>query len=231
MLEPIPVGRSEKYVLINSKDIVEGLQYNGFRLASVHAGSPKTGKEVIRMRHQDPFVFNGETLFPEIIIHNSYNGRHRFTFQMGVFRVICSNGLTITVVDLGNFDAIHRGEAAKTVEQLVQAKTTATPKLVEVLGQMQHRVLSDQERIEYALKAAEFRWKRNFSPEDTKVLLEAARWEDKKPDLWHTFNVVQENLIQARVKPEGVKRLKPITLGQRIEEVNEFLFEQAYSLI
>jgi hypothetical protein len=38
---------------------------------------------------------DGDTVFPRILLTNSHDGKNAFTFQAGLFRLVCSNGLVI----------------------------------------------------------------------------------------------------------------------------------------
>jgi hypothetical protein len=46
----------------------------------------------------DDVVINGEdgdTVFPQILLTNSHDGKNAFQFQAGLYRLVCSNGLVI----------------------------------------------------------------------------------------------------------------------------------------
>ena len=45
------------------------------------------------------FIINGkdgDTVFPQVLLTNSHDGKNAFTFTAGLFRMICENGLVIS---------------------------------------------------------------------------------------------------------------------------------------
>jgi len=58
-----------------------------------------------------------DDIFPKLTIYNSYNGKMRYQFIMGFYRLICSNGLTIPIVDsLTKIKAMHTPKIEKLVD-------------------------------------------------------------------------------------------------------------------
>lgn len=58
--------------------------------------------------------------------------------------------------------------------------------------------LAPSQRKAFAKGAAKLRFGEEL-PFDSELLLQPRRVEDQKVDLWHTFNVVQENLIKGGI--------------------------------
>jgi len=54
-----------------------------------------------------------DAIFPRITVINSYDGSIRYHFQMGFFRQICSNGLTVSVGDTKEIVSMHTPKLGK----------------------------------------------------------------------------------------------------------------------
>jgi hypothetical protein len=55
-------------------------------------------KHLVVFRNPD-VVINGkdnDTVFPQVLLTNSHDGKNAFTFTAGLFRIICENGLVIS---------------------------------------------------------------------------------------------------------------------------------------
>lgn len=82
------------------------------------------------------------------------------------------------------------------------------------------------------MKAAEARWKKQFTPKQAEALLKAARPEDDGMDAWKVYNRIQENILKGGIKIEGFKRTpRALTDVRRYEKVNGEIFKAAYSFV
>ncbi|MCE2771820.1 MAG: DUF945 domain-containing protein, partial [Saprospiraceae bacterium] len=89
---------SSKYVAISSKKLISDLEENGFHLSGFQTKKKgaKSSAHLIRMRYNKELILKGETLYPEVVIRNSFDGTVGFECSMGIFRLVCSNGLTVS---------------------------------------------------------------------------------------------------------------------------------------
>ncbi|MDA4825138.1 DUF932 domain-containing protein, partial [Enterobacter kobei] len=53
--------------------------------------------------------------------------------------------------------------------------------------------------------ALEYKYDGGHSPVTPDQLLQSRRWEDKSPDLWTTFNRIQENVIKGGISGKTAK--------------------------
>ena len=234
-LAPNPQNVSDKYVVIDSQKLVNELQARGFELRSIMARATGTGQHVIRMRAANDYKApNGETLFPEVVIKNSYNGKSSFCVQMGIFRLVCSNGLTILDNSFGSFTmkTRHVGDEAKLAEQITFDFIENLASVWQVQERMATKILTEKQAIQLAMKAAEARWKKTFTAEEAAVLLKVARPEDAGLDAWSVYNRLQENVLNGGIKVGDMKREpKAINYAKKHAKVNEAIFEAAYALV
>lgn len=225
----VDTGRGEKYVYIDSRELVAGLQAHGFEIAAVITRRTKTEKHCIRMRGTVPIKFGKEVLFPEIVIWNSYDGKKSFAIEFGLWRQVCSNGLTIRIKEFASYYTRHIGEPAQLAMQIANDHAKQVKKLATVPKQMAAVILNDDQKIDLAIKMAENRWKETFTKEDAQALLAVTRPEDDGDNLWTVFNRVQEKLLQGgEFKMSFGKRNATKVAGSTwSEEINAAMFDSA----
>ena len=54
-------------------------------------------------------VSDGDTVFPQILMTNSHDGKNSFQFQAGLYRLVCSNGLVIADAQFEDVKMRHMG--------------------------------------------------------------------------------------------------------------------------
>jgi hypothetical protein len=116
--------------------------------------------------------------------------------------------------------------------ELVKEFAANLPKFQEIQQALVERQLTDEEKVEFAMKAAQIRFKGQFTEADAEKLLEIARPEDDGNDMWKIFNRIQEKLMGKGFKGENMKKAaKPITRATEDIRVNAELFKLAMSYI
>jgi hypothetical protein len=196
---------SANYVAISSQKLMNDLQANGFQLSGFQTKKKgaKSSAHLIRMRYNKELILNGEILYPEVVIRNSFDGTVRFECAMGIFRLVCSNGLTVSDsrFEYKIYKVRHFGQKAMDIsEKVISGEIVANffellPKLKEYVLQQMSVNLTEEKAIEFAMKAAALRFKRAFTQKEAMVLLESGRFADDENTLWAIQNRIQEKLI------------------------------------
>lgn len=230
---------SSRYVVMDTEKLANyllGLTPKGepiFELRQIINSRSKVagkGKHIVRLRTIKSYQLDGDTLFPEIVIMNSHDGSCPLRVEMGVFRLVCTNGLVVKSKDLGEIKIRHMGTPQEAAFQIVTQFVANAPKFINAQQQLAEKVLNDDEIVDFAMKAAQIRWNRTFTAEDAKVLLEVERPEDEGSTMWKVYNVVQSKLMTGGVKLSGQKRFaKGITNAGEDVRINSELFELAAS--
>ena len=68
-------------------------------------------KTLVVFRNPD-VVINGkndDTVFPQVLLTNSHDGKNAFTFTAGLFRMICENGLVVSTSTFEDVKMRHMG--------------------------------------------------------------------------------------------------------------------------
>jgi hypothetical protein len=178
---------------------------------------------------------NGVEAYINVIVMNNHTGRGSFRFEIGIFRLVCSNGMVIKDKDFGSFQLRHKGYS---FDELQGTLNTAIERLPDVVGRintLSQRIMSKEEQFEFAQKAFQLRTtpERLLSEEDLKDMLTPRRKEDEGDSLWHVFNRVQEGVIKGGFMAVGnkgkLRKVKGIRNIQKDLELNQEMWEMAMS--
>lgn len=223
---------SNKYTKISTNDLCNSLTKQGFEVSKIMQGTgKKSGFHIVRMKWNKEMTVNGDKMFPEVVIENSFNGKHAFKVKAGVFRLVCTNGLTIAIQEFGEFKIRHTGSADKIAKEITMEFAKRIPQIIQTVEKMQETTLTEEQAIQLAMNAARSRWEKEFTPKQAKQLLSVARPEDGGYGLWEVYNRVQENILNG-TKIDGVRMsAKPIKSAQRYENINTEIFESAFEFV
>ena len=243
---------SGKYLFVNTETIIDDLDKLGWK--PVQAAQRKgRGKSTIFSKHmiafQNPDLkikgSDGDDSFPRIIMTNSHDGMQAFKFSVGIFRLVCSNGLVVADEQFSDFKIKHKGYTFDELRGVVNQAVADLPNKVEVLNQMKKRVLTSEEKNKLALDAmliragiepgSEKAKKFNYDDETIIDILDPKRKEDEGDDLWRVFNVVQEKITQgdfhAALTGAKVRKVRKIKSFEKDLKVNKELFKLATALV
>lgn len=220
---------SDKYVHANTMTVINDLAKLGWYPVQAKQCRDKKGSNGVRSFHmvafQNPNVkitkvnSNGENVvdtFPRIILTNSHDGFNSFKFMVGLFRLVCSNGLVVADNQLVNMSIRHINYTFDELRKIVANAIEQVPNIVMTMNRMREITLTDSEKEKIATEVIKIR--KGFD-ENTKVdidketiqdILSPVRDEDKGNDLWSVFNVCQEKLIKGgfRATTQGNKTRK-----------------------
>jgi hypothetical protein len=199
-------SRGEKYAFIPTSAVLEGLRREGFQPYQVmqtrcrDQGKRDFTKHLLRLRHPDARALtNVGDEIAEIVLLNSHDGTSSYQLMAGVFRLVCSNGM---IVGDSKFDVKIR-HTGKVVDDVIEGSFRVIEEMKEIDGRLSEYKainLAKPEQLLLAHAAHKVRWdEEEHSPVQPEQLLEPRRFEDRKDDLWTTFNRVQENLLKGGV--------------------------------
>lgn len=243
---------TDKYLFVNTETIIDDLEKLGWKPVSA-AMRKNRGKDTIFSKHmvsfQNPNIMikskDGDDAYPRIILTNSHDGLQAFKFSVGIFRLVCSNGLVVADEKFSEFKIKHKGYSFDELRDVVTVAVKELPNKVEVLNKMKNRVLSIEEKHKLALdsmlirvgitpdsdKAKEFK----YDQETILDILDPKRKEDEGDSLWTVFNIVQEKITQgefhAALKGAKVRKVRKIQSFEKDLKVNKQLFKLATALI
>lgn len=237
---------SGKYLFVNTETIMDDLaKLNWFPVRAAQRKG-REGKTTIFSKHmvvfQNPDLQikseDGDNSYPQIILTNSHDGMQAFKFNVGIFRLVCSNGLVVADEEFADFKIRHKGYSFEELRKVVQQAVEDLPNKVEVLNKMRNKILTEEERRELAINAMLLRaGVKTLEYDDQTItdILEPKRDADKGNDLWRTFNVIQEKITQgefhAALKGAKVRKVSKIRSFERDLQINKDLFKLATKLV
>lgn len=205
--KPADYINTKLYKFTPTTEIIDYMKDMGYILTDAKQSKTKIplrnnyGTHIVQFQHPDLYVKdnnNGIEARPTIVLLNSHDGSRPIQFDMGLFRLICSNGLMVKSMDMGHFKERHTKYTFDQVKQLIASKVETLPKVVEKINDWNSLEMTPKQRHKFAADALKLRAGEERLLEDYEILsvLEPKRKEDSQPTLWQTFNVVQENLIK-----------------------------------
>ena len=232
---------SSKYTHIPTERVIDDMELLGWKpieAKEIKARKKSTKgfqKHLLIFRNDDVVINgkDGDTVFPQILLTNSHDGKNAFTFQAGLFRLICANGLVIADTQFEDVKMRHMGYTFEDLQVLIKEMVEKLPLTVESMNQMKAKELEQEQIIEFAKEAINTRFTEkeiNRIEIDWDAFIEPVRKEDTGKDLWSVFNVVQEKLIEGDFeyrmggKPRKAREIKNFKQDMKI---NKELFELA----
>lgn len=187
---------SNKYSFVPTIELMENFEREGWVLSSVRQ-SGKGIHSVHELRYRNgqlPSV--GDTL-PEAIIRNSHDGSCALSVSAGLFRLCCSNGLTVPTSTAEQFTVRHMGFDSDEVKKLTESFSKKLPLIQNSFDKMMDRMMTEGEKIQFAKDASIIKWGMGSVPfVDYEELITPQRTGDNDDNLWTTFNIVQEKFVK-----------------------------------
>jgi hypothetical protein len=158
-----------------------------------------TTRHLVRFR-QDPQrqITVGDSI-AELVLTNSHDRSAAYQLDLGLFRLICSNGMVTPVGEMGGIRVRHGKQVVDQILEGSLALVDEVPNLAGTVERFQSLRLSPKESRLFAQSALTLRYGedwRQVSPIQPDRLLDARRSEDRDQNLWRVFNRTQENLLK-----------------------------------
>jgi hypothetical protein len=203
---------SDKYLFIPTSKAIDAITERGWKPTFVQQSRTRDElregyqKHLIRFRQEscNPLAVPGE-IYPEIILVNAHDGGASFQVKLGLFRVVCCNGLAVSDASFETLRIRHTGYSNVKIGNAVKQLTGEIPAITERVREFMDVDLTPDERGVFAKAALVARYgkedmeKRTF---DHDFLLKPRRQADTRTDLFTTMNVLQEKLINGGPKAE-----------------------------
>lgn len=241
---------SDRYVHANTMTVVEDLAKLGWFPVQAKQCRNKKNSSGIRSFHmiafQNPDVKitktmdNGETVvdtYPRIILTNSHDGFNSFKFMLGLFRLVCSNGLVVCDNQMVDMAIRHINYDFEELRKVVASAIERVPEIVNTMNEMRNVILTDEQKTALATEVVKLRKgvedDKDFVVEAEVVedILTPVRGEDKGNDLWTIFNICQEKMIKggfsAPSRKSRKRKQRAITSIKKDMEYNQRLWQTA----
>ena len=244
---------SDRYVQANTMTVIEDLAKLGWYPVEAKQCRAKKDSSGIRSFHivafQNPDIkitknsSNGETTidaYPRIILTNSHDGFNAFKFMVGMFRLICSNGL-VCGEQMVNMSIRHINYNFDELRKVVTTAIEKVPEIVATMNKMRTIIPTEEQKVAIATEVIKIRKgvgeDEKFEVEQDIIddILTPVREEDKAPDLWTIFNICQEKMIkggfsyinQRNKQRSRLRKQRGITSIKKDMEFNQRLWNTA----
>ena len=233
---------SGKYQFIRTSDVLatlEELGWNAREASEVRARKPHTKgfqKHLVRLSKPgfSPSKVGDEV--PELVLTNSHDGKNSFSFRIGIYRMVCSNGLIIPTEEFTNITIKHIGNMASQIQEVVEKMSSSFTKVYSDIEKMKSKKMTPMEIQGFANRASRLR---NIKLSDDvnssiREILLPQRSEDEGDDLWRVFNRIQENLMKGNFDVKTKKGPRKGTSIRSIDKgikMNEDLWDLAKTYI
>ena len=145
---------SDKYVQANTATVISDLEKLGWYPVQAKQCRMKKNSSGIRSFHmiafQNPDIYiekpdgnGGSTIdaFPRIILTNSHDGFNSFKFMVGLFRLVCSNGLVVGSDEFVNLAIRHINYNFDALRDVVKTAIDNIPNIVCKMNEMKKTIL------------------------------------------------------------------------------------------
>jgi hypothetical protein len=206
-------GVTDRYTFIESKEIVQKILDLGWELHSAKQNGPNPfSRHMIRFSNPGMGYFKqgNDNVKPQIILDNSHNRASGLQLHLGLFRLVCTNGLVIAIP--GMYSGIkfrHMGVDKEELRKVLEASAEQYKLVGDHITDMQEVKMNDDQSEEFAIRAVATREPHMFINEDgtinvnkvtastnPKEIISPIRGEDRIDNLWTVFNIIQERMIK-----------------------------------
>jgi hypothetical protein len=241
--QPKP-GVSAKYSFLPTERIISDMDRLGWKVNQAKSNRNRSsaakefGNHVVKFFHPDVFMKDQDgniEAYVNIVVINNHMGTGSFKFEMGVFRLVCENGLTIRDKDMGGFNMRHSGYSFEQLKETIDQAMNQLPSVVSKINSFNQIIMSKEQQHEFAQKAFALRsyQDRQLTESELEEFLTPRRREDEGDSLWVVFNKIQESVIRGGYhitnKKNKIRRAKSIKNIQQDLKLNLDLWEMAES--
>lgn len=230
---------SERYSFVSTLELLEAFSKNDWNATHTRqVGKQPYARHMIRLEnpHLGFMDLKSDKVKPQIILDNSHNGSSPAQMHMGLFRLVCSNGLVVAMP--GMYSSVkfrHMGVDMEELKQLLEIIAGQYTTLGTHITDMQQHILTQDQKEEFTIRALAARDTAAFVKEDGTIdikkinnfvnpleIIKPIRGEDKQDDLWSIFNVVQERLVKGMFDKNNTngRKSSPRQINNAIRHTN-----------
>jgi len=196
---------SQHYSHIPTYKIIEDMELLGWGVVDVKQVKARKNagyqKHLVVFRNNDIVIDgkDGDTVFPQILLTNSSDGKNAFTFRAGLFRLVCENGLVISTQDFADLKIRHMGYDFEELQKTINLMVEKLPLTVESMNKFKQTQLEEEQILQFAKEALTVRFGEDEMKRitvDYNEFIKPTRKEDEGNDLWSVFNRVQEKVLE-----------------------------------
>jgi len=233
---------TEKYTFIPTEKVIDDMEMLGWKPVDAKEVNARTKatkgfqKHLLVFRNNDVIINgeDGDTVYPQILLTNSHDGKNSFQFTAGLFRMICENGLVIADTEFEDVKMRHMGYTFEDLQSMIKEMVEKLPLTVESMNKMKNIELEEERVLDLAKSLLDIRVEgtdNTYDPSAIEEVLEVQRKKDEGMGLWEVFNRVQENIIEGnfhyKTKSGKVRQARIIKNFKQDLQLNREMFSKA----
>jgi hypothetical protein len=234
---------SEKYSHIPTDRVIKDMELLGWGV--VDAKEVKARRDIGFQKHLVVFRNNdvvingkdGDTIYPQVLLTNSHDGKNSFTFTTGLYRMICENGLIVADTEFDVIKIRHMGYNFETLQDTLKEIISKLDLTVESMNKMKQTELNEEQMFNLAKSFLDMRVEgtsNKYTKDAIDAVLEVQRKEDEGNMLWEVFNRVQENIIEGNFEYTTLggknRQARVIKNFKQDQDLNQKMFAKALEL-
>ena len=235
---------SEKYSHIPTDRVIKDMELLGWGV--VDAKEVKARRDIGFQKHLVVFRNNdvvingkdGDTIYPQVLLTNSHDGKNSFTFTTGLYRMICENGLIVADTEFDVIKIRHMGYNFETLQDTLKEIISKLDLTVESMNKMKQTELNEEQMFNLAKSFLDMRVEgtsNKYTKDAIDAVLEVQRKEDEGNMLWEVFNRVQENIIEGNFEYTTLggknRQARVIKNFKQDQDLNQKMFAKALELV
>jgi hypothetical protein len=230
---------SQHYSHIPTFKIIEDMELLGWKVNDVKEVKARKNagfqKHLVVFRNEEIVIdgADGDTVFPQILLTNSSDGKNAFTFRAGLFRLVCENGLVISTQDFADLKIRHMGYDFEKLQKTITNIVEKLPLTVESMNRFKETQLEEEQILQFAKDALTVRFGEEEMERitiDFDAFIQPTRREDAGNDLWSVFNRIQERVMDGDFQysyAAKIRKARKIKNFNQDLELNSRLYELA----
>lgn len=229
-------GLSAKYSFLPTSRIISDMDSLGWKVCEAKANRSRTsvnrefGNHIIKFYHPEVYIQDQEgnvESYINVVVMNNHTGTGSFKFELGIFRLVCSNGLIIKDKDMGSFNIRHSGYSFDQLQETLNGAIERLPDMVGRINEYNMITLTAEQQTDFARKALALRSYGDRVPTDAELaeFLAPRRREDQGDSLWVVLNRIQESVMKggyhltnARGRARRAKSIKNIQQDMKLNQ-------------
>lgn len=208
-------NRTERYKHIQTSDIVAKFASLGYKVtATSQVKTRKVEKQgfqkhLLRFANENQSLVNVMDSRPEIVMINSHDGSTGYELMLGIYRLVCANGLVVGNT-FGGFKFRHSGQVMEQIERAVIEIQHEIPRISAKINEFSAIKLNAAQEKEFAEQAVKLIVPKTGFNVSLDSALTVRRSADTETNLWTVYNRLQENLLRGGVS-YNTRNVNPLT--------------------
>jgi hypothetical protein len=194
--------QSDRYAFIPTTSVIDTLRNAGYLPVAASQSTTRVDGKQLFTKHMIRFQARNQDLTAvgdsrlEAVLINSHDGTSAYHLSLGVFRLVCSNGMVVADSLVESIRVRHTGNIVEQVLDGTVKMFENVDVVRETIRKWQQIRLSEAEQVFLAEAAHSLRFENTPHTVEPKRLLTVNRSADQGEDLWRVTNRIQENVIR-----------------------------------